>query len=103
MGHFKDNYCDQMITKDLKILNWNSLEMDFEELFVSSFLFTPDFQYFALIISEPTRYVLNADEYDDSMFQGPPRNLPRDEVFNLFGESQFIPVEALTSQPSRRL
>ena len=32
------------------------------------------------------RYVLNADEYDDSMFQGPPRNLPRDEVFNLFGE-----------------
>ena len=68
-----------------------------------SFLFTPDFQYFALIISEPTRYVLNADEYDDSMFQGPPRNLPRDEVFNLFGESQFIPVEALTSQPSRRL
>ena len=28
----------------------------------------------------------NADEYDDSMFQGPPRNLPRDEVFNLFGE-----------------
>ena len=36
------------------------------------------------------RYVLNADEYDDSMFQGPPRNLPRDEVFNLFGESFFI-------------
>ena len=36
------------------------------------------------------RYVLNADEYDDSMFQGPPRNLPRDEVFNLFGESQLI-------------
>ena len=30
--------------------------------------------------------MLNADEYDDSMFQGPPRNLPRDEVFNLFGE-----------------
>ena len=29
---------------------------------------------------------MNADEYDDSMFQGPPRNLPRDEVFNLFGE-----------------
>ena len=36
------------------------------------------------------RYVLNADEYDDSMFQGPPRNLPRDEVFNLFGESELI-------------
>ena len=32
------------------------------------------------------RYVLNAYEYDDSEFQGPPRNLPRDEVFNLFGE-----------------
>ena len=30
--------------------------------------------------------MLNADEYDDSMFQGPPRNLPRDEVFNLFGK-----------------
>ena len=32
------------------------------------------------------RYVLNAYEYDDSEFQGPPRNLPRDEVFNLFGK-----------------
>ena len=32
------------------------------------------------------RYVLNAHEYDDTMFQGPPRNLPRDEVFNLFGK-----------------
>ena len=31
-------------------------------------------------------YVLNAYEYDDSEFQGPPRNLPRDEVFNLFGK-----------------
>ena len=30
--------------------------------------------------------MLNADEYDDSMFQRPPRNLPWDEVFNLFGE-----------------
>ena len=27
--------------------------------------------------------MLNAYEYDDSEFQGPPRNLPRDEVFNL--------------------
>ena len=34
--------------------------------------------------------MLNADEYDDSMFQGPPRNLPRDEVFNLFGECFVI-------------
>ena len=34
--------------------------------------------------------MLNADEYDDSMFQGPPRNLPRDEVFNLFGEGFVI-------------
>ena len=33
-----------------------------------------------------SRYVLNAYEYDDTMFQGPPRNLPRDEVFNLFGK-----------------
>ena len=33
---------------------------------------------------------MNADEYDDSMFQGPPRNLPRDEVFNLFGEFLVI-------------
>ena len=33
---------------------------------------------------------MNADEYDDSMFQGPPRNLPRDEVFNLFGEDLVI-------------
>ena len=48
------------------------------------------------------RYVLNADEYDDSMFQGPPRNLPRDEVFNLFGESLVISL-LKTSQPSRRL
>ena len=31
------------------------------------------------------RYVLNTYEYDDTMFQGPPRNIPRDEVFNLFG------------------
>ena len=34
----------------------------------------------------PFSYVLNAYEYDDSEFQGPPRNLPRDEVFNLFGK-----------------
>ena len=38
-----------------------------------------------MIVKTP-RYVLNAYEYDDSEFQGPPRNLPRDEVFNLFGE-----------------
>ena len=36
-----------------------------------------------------SRYVLNAYEYDDSEFQGPPRNLPRDEVFNLFGKINF--------------
>ena len=34
--------------------------------------------------------MLNADEYDDSMFQGPPRSLPWDEVFNLFGEGFVI-------------
>jgi len=36
------------------------------------------------LVGNEFRYVLNADEYDDSVFQGPPRNLPRDEVFNLF-------------------
>ena len=45
--------------------------------------------------------MLNADEYDDSMFQGPPRNLPRDEVFNLFGEcfdiSFFKNISTLTT------
>ena len=43
------------------------------------------------ILTPLFRYVLNADEYDDSIFQGPPRNLPRDEVFNLFGESRPDP------------
>ena len=38
------------------------------------------------------RYVLNAYEYDDSVFQGPPRNLPRDEVFNLFGKLLLSPL-----------
>ena len=38
------------------------------------------------------RYVLNAYEYDDSVFQGPPRNLPRDEVFNLFGKLLSSPA-----------
>jgi len=40
------------------------------------------------------RYVLNAYEYDDTLFQGPPRNLPRDEVFNLFDGSVSILEEA---------
>ena len=40
-------------------------------------------------------YVLNAYEYDDSEFQGPPRNLPRDEVFNLFGK--FCRFKSVTS------
>jgi len=43
------------------------------------------------IVGNEFRYVLNAYEYDDSVFQGPPRNLPRDEVFNLF-ESKFVEV-----------
>merc|ERR1712130_1000705 len=38
------------------------------------------------IVGNEFRDVLNAYEYDDSVFQGPPRNLPRDEVFNLFGK-----------------
>ena len=41
-------------------------------------------------ISVHFRYVLNAYEYDDSEFQGPPRNLPRDEVFNLFGKLSIL-------------
>jgi len=45
------------------------------------------------IIGKDFRYVLNAYEYDDSMFQGPPRNLPRDEVFNLFAD--FAEVDIL--------
>jgi len=45
------------------------------------------------IIGKNFRYVLNAYEYDDSMFQGPPRNLPRDEVFNLFAD--FADVDIL--------
>jgi len=43
------------------------------------------------IVGNEFRYVLNAYEYDDSVFQGPPRNLPRDEVFNLF-ESEIVEV-----------
>jgi len=38
------------------------------------------------LVGKSFRYVLNAYEYDDSEFQGPPRNLPRDEVFNLFAD-----------------
>jgi len=45
------------------------------------------------IIGKEFRYVLNAYEYDDSCFQGPPRNLPRDEVFNLFAD--FADVDIL--------
>lgn len=45
------------------------------------------------IVGKGFRYLLNADEYDDSVFQGPPRNLPRDEVFNLFAD--FAEVDIL--------
>jgi len=45
------------------------------------------------LIGKDFRYVLNAYEYDDSEFQGPPRNLPRDEVFNLFAD--FAEVDIL--------
>jgi hypothetical protein len=39
-----------------------------------------------VIILALLRYILNAYEYEETaMFQGPPHNLPRDEVFNLFG------------------
>merc|ERR1712241_1495191 len=43
------------------------------------------------LLGKDFRYVLNAYEYDDSEFQGPPRNLPRDEVFNLF-ENEIVEV-----------
>jgi len=39
------------------------------------------------------RYILNAYEYDDTLFQGPPRNLPRDEVWKLFAD--FCEVDIL--------
>jgi len=48
------------------------------------------------LVGKEFRYVLNADEYDDSMFQGPPRNLPRDEVFNLFAD--FAEVDILEEE-----
>jgi len=48
------------------------------------------------LVGNEFRYVLNADEYDDSVFQGPPRNLPRDEVFNLFAE--FADVDILEEE-----
>jgi len=43
------------------------------------------------LLGKSFSYVLNAYEYDDSEFQGPPRNLPRDEVFNLF-ENEIVEV-----------
>jgi len=45
------------------------------------------------LIGKDFRYMLEAYEYDDSLFQGPPRNLPRDEVFNLFAD--FAEVDIL--------
>ena len=30
---------------------------------------------------------MNGFEYDESRFEGPPRNLPRDKVFKLFGKT----------------
>lgn len=39
------------------------------------------------------RYVLESYEYDDSEFDGPPRNLPRDLVLTLFGD--FADVDIL--------
>jgi len=45
------------------------------------------------LIGNEFRYLLEAYEYDDSLFQGPPRNLPRDEVFNLFAD--FAEVDIL--------
>jgi len=44
------------------------------------------------LVGQDFRYVLDAYEYDDSLFQGPPRNLPRDEVFNLFADFADIDI-----------
>lgn len=45
------------------------------------------------ILAKDFRYVLNGYEYDDTIFQGPPRHLPRDQVFNLFKD--FCEVDIL--------
>jgi thiopurine S-methyltransferase len=45
------------------------------------------------LLGKEFRYVLNAYEYDDTVFQGPPRHLPRDQVFNLFKD--FCEVDIL--------
>lgn len=45
------------------------------------------------MLGKEFRYILNAYEYDDTLFQGPPRHLPRDQVFNLFKE--FCDVDIL--------
>merc|ERR1719427_455302 len=45
------------------------------------------------LLGQEFRYVLNGYEYDDTIFQGPPRNLPRDEVLTLFKE--FCDVDIL--------
>merc|ERR1711934_1328081 len=44
------------------------------------------------LVGKSFRYVLNDYEYDDSEFQGPPRNLPRDEVFNLFADIADVDI-----------
>ncbi|XP_023338705.1 probable thiopurine S-methyltransferase [Eurytemora carolleeae] len=48
------------------------------------------------LVGPEFRYVLNTYEYDDTMFQGPPRNIPRDEVFNLFAD--FCEVDILEEE-----
>jgi len=50
-------------------------------------------QLMKCMLGSEFRYILNAYEYDDTMFQGPPRHLPRDQVFNLFKE--FCDVDIL--------
>ena len=41
------------------------------------------------------RYAVNGFEYDESRFEGPPRNLPRDKVFKLFGKTFTVLHNAL--------
>jgi len=53
------------------------------------------------LIGQDFQYVLEAYEYDDSMFQGPPRNLPRDEVFNLFADFAEVDILEETDESER--
>eukprot|EP00088_Acartia_fossae_P043231 TRINITY_DN4551_c0_g1_i5.p1 TRINITY_DN4551_c0_g1~~TRINITY_DN4551_c0_g1_i5.p1 ORF type:complete len:450 (-),score=92.03 TRINITY_DN4551_c0_g1_i5:1172-2521(-) len=54
----------------------------------------PYVQIMKSLLGKDFRYILNGYEYDDNVFQGPPRHLPRDQVFNLFNCKVSILEEA---------